>query len=75
MAKYEQGTAPSVVFENEEVVFVFRESKPAIRGEMVRENGGKLELWSSLVFRKQSQMTALLSSLSVNGVTDSPSLN
>jgi len=33
------------------------------------------ELWSSLVFRKQSQMTALLSSLSVNGVTDSPSLN
>ena len=33
------------------------------------------ELWSSLVFRKQSQTMALLSSLSVNEVIDSPSLN
>ncbi len=35
----------------------------------------RAELWSSLVFRKQSQTMALLSSLSVNEVTDSPSLN
>ena len=42
MAKYEQGTAPAVMFENGEVVFVFREGKLAIRDEIARENGGKL---------------------------------
>ena len=41
----------------------------------IRSDDARQELWSSLVFRKQSQMTALLSSLSVNGVTYSPSLN
>ena len=42
MAKYEQGTAPAVMFENGKVVFAFREGKLEIRDEMVRENGGRL---------------------------------
>lgn len=42
MAKYEQGTAPAVVFENGKVVFAFREGKLEIKDEMVRENGCEL---------------------------------
>lgn len=42
MAKYEQGTAPAVLFENGEVVFAFREGKLEIRDELVRENGYEL---------------------------------
>ncbi len=42
MAKYEQNKAPSVVFENEKVLFVFREGKLEIRDDMVRENGCRL---------------------------------
>ena len=42
MAKYEQGTAPAVVFENGKVVFVFREGKLEIKDEMVRKNGCEL---------------------------------
>ncbi len=42
MAKYEQGKAPAVLFENGEVVFAFREGKLEIRDEMVRKNGHEL---------------------------------
>jgi hypothetical protein len=42
MAKYEQGAAPAVLFENGEVVFAFREGKLEIRDELVRENGYEL---------------------------------
>jgi hypothetical protein len=42
MAKYEQGTAPTVVFINGEVLFAFRDGKLELKDEMVRENGGEL---------------------------------
>ncbi len=42
MAKYEQGIAPAVMFENGEVVFAFRQGKLDLKDEKVRENGGKL---------------------------------
>ncbi|MBV5318945.1 MAG: hypothetical protein JZU50_14200 [Desulfobulbaceae bacterium] len=42
MAKYEQGTAPAVVFINGEVLFAFREGKLELIDEKVRENGGEL---------------------------------
>ncbi len=42
MAKYEQGTAPAVMFENGEVVFAFREGKLELKDEKVREKGGIL---------------------------------
>jgi hypothetical protein len=42
MAKYEQGTAPEVLFENGEVIFAFREGRLALKNEKVRENGGAL---------------------------------
>jgi hypothetical protein len=42
MAKYEQGIAPAVMFENGEVVFAFRHGKLELKDEKVRENGGKL---------------------------------
>ena len=42
MAKYEQGIAPAVMFENGEVVFAFRQGKLELKDEKVRENGGKL---------------------------------
>ena len=42
MAKYKQGTAPAVVFENNKVVFAFREGKLEIKDEMVRKNGCEL---------------------------------
>lgn len=42
MAKYEQGAAPAVLFENGKVVFAFREGKLEIRDELVRENGYEL---------------------------------
>lgn len=42
MAKYEQGTAPAVLFKNGEVIFAFRDGKLEIKDEKVRENGGKL---------------------------------
>ena len=47
MAKYEQGAAPAVLFENGEVVFAFREGKLEIRDEMAREN--KCELHKKLI--------------------------
>jgi hypothetical protein len=46
MAKYEQGTAPSVMFENGEVVFAFREGKLEIRDEMVSDDPARVE-WTS----------------------------
>lgn len=42
MAKYEQGTAPAVLFENGEVVFAFREGKLELKNALVREKGGVL---------------------------------
>lgn len=42
MAKYEQSSAPSVLFENGKVVFAFREGKLEIKDEMVRKNGCEL---------------------------------
>jgi len=42
MAKYEQGTAPAVMFENGEVLFAFRGGKLERKDEKVRENGGTL---------------------------------
>lgn len=42
MAKYEQGTAPAVVFINGEVLFAFRDGRLEIRDEKVRENGSAL---------------------------------
>lgn len=42
MAKYEQGTAPAVMFINGEVLFAFRNGKLELKDEMVRENGGAL---------------------------------
>jgi|GEM_PF-1867395 len=42
MAKYEQGTAPAVMFENGDVIFAFRKGKLELKDEMVRENSGKL---------------------------------
>ena len=42
MAKYEQGTAPAVMFENGEVLFAFREGRLALKNEKVRENSGEL---------------------------------
>ena len=42
MAKYEQGTAPAVMFINGEVLFAFRDGKLDLKDEKVRENGGSL---------------------------------
>jgi len=42
MAKYEQGTAPAVIFVNGEVLFAFRDGKLELKDEKVRENGGEL---------------------------------
>ncbi|WP_319585796.1 hypothetical protein [uncultured Desulfobulbus sp.] len=42
MAKYEQGTAPGVIFINREVLFAFRGGKLELKDEKVRENGGTL---------------------------------
>lgn len=42
MAKYEQGSAPAVMFKNGEVLFAFRAGKLELKDEKVRENGGEL---------------------------------
>lgn len=42
MAKYEQGSAPAVMFKNGEVFFAFRHGRLELRDEKVRENGGEL---------------------------------
>jgi len=42
MAKYEQGAAPAVLFENDEVVFAFRDGKLELKNALVREKNGEL---------------------------------
>jgi hypothetical protein len=42
MAKYEQGTAPAVLFEGDNVVWAFREGKLAIKDEIAFCNENKL---------------------------------
>jgi len=42
MAKYEQGSAPAVMFENGEVLFAFRQGKLELKDEKIHENDGKL---------------------------------
>jgi hypothetical protein len=42
MAKYEQGTAPAVLFMNGEVVFAFRDGKLELKDEKIRGEGSEL---------------------------------
>ena len=42
MARYEQGTAPAVLFEGDKVVWAFREGKLAIKDEIAFGNDNRL---------------------------------